>query len=98
MKIELVLTVVLLASFQNALAYSSECSNANEVFSDCGNLCEDSCANNCDLSEFQSFSVFNATTNADCEPGCYCKANYIRNDDDECVFNRPVVCSKLKGV
>jgi Trypsin Inhibitor like cysteine rich domain len=98
MNLAIVLTVVLVATLQPILADPPPCTGPNEVFSDCGNLCEDSCANNCDVPAFRPFALFNATTNQECFPGCYCKENFIRNEQNQCVLNEPGVCSKLENL
>jgi hypothetical protein len=65
----------------------------NEEYTDCGNLCEDSCANTCDPSTYLRFSTINPTNPA-CVPGCYCKQDFIRDDNGDCVMNKPNVCGK----
>jgi hypothetical protein len=63
----------------------------NEEYTVCGNLCEDSCDNTCDPSIYQPFSSLTAANGA-CVAGCYCKEDYIRDDNGDCVKNKPFVC------
>jgi Trypsin Inhibitor like cysteine rich domain len=69
------------------------CLAANEEYSDCGNLCEDSCGNNCEAPVFLLFASMTAK-NPECKPGCYCASGYIRNASGSCVPNKPGVCGK----
>jgi Trypsin Inhibitor like cysteine rich domain len=94
MQSKIVLTVFLLATFQAIWADTEDCTNANEEFSDCGNLCEDTCANVCEPPKFQAFSLFVAS-NPNCVPGCYCSSGFIRDDNGDCVSNVPGVCSEF---
>jgi Trypsin Inhibitor like cysteine rich domain len=93
---KIVLAVFFVATLQAILVDSQQCMNANEDYSDCGNLCEDSCANICEPPLFQVFALFNPS-NPNCVPGCYCTSGFIRDDNGDCVNNVPGVCSELEG-
>nr|UYR00247.1 zonadhesin-like protein 7 [Plectrocnemia conspersa] len=54
----------------------------NEVFTLCANGCENTCAEP---------NLMTRCVAADCTPGCVCVANYLRNDQGQCV--RPTDCS-----
>jgi hypothetical protein len=64
----------------------------NEEYTACGNLCEDSCANTCDASEFLSFGSL--TSSPLCKAGCYCKTGYIRTNEGTCEKNRVNACGE----
>jgi Trypsin Inhibitor like cysteine rich domain len=64
---------------------------ANEVYSDCGNLCEDTCANRCEA-PISTSQLALELTNPRCKAGCYCSPGYIRNRGGICVTNIPNVC------
>jgi Trypsin Inhibitor like cysteine rich domain len=64
---------------------------ANEEYSVCGNLCEDTCNNRCDAPVYQSFWAL-ASTNPNCMAGCYCSPGFLRDLNGNCVLNTPNAC------
>jgi hypothetical protein len=81
----------LLAIVQNV---HSQCA-ANEGWSACGNLCENSCANILAPSVVIPFiPAWQSLTslNPNCVAGCYCLDGWIRKGNQGCVLQTPNVC------
>jgi hypothetical protein len=70
---------------------TSQCSE-NEVFTNCGNNCEISCANIGEAPEYKN--LLDTLGWSGCVAGCYCKPGYIRDDFDLCVLHTPDTCGK----
>jgi Trypsin Inhibitor like cysteine rich domain len=64
---------------------------ANEEYSVCGNLCEDTCSNRCEAPVSTSLAAL-SLPNPSCVAGCYCSAGFVRNLNGNCVTNTPNVC------
>jgi Trypsin Inhibitor like cysteine rich domain len=95
-KMKFAVTLFGLCAFNVAMLHGEDTTmtkcRANEVFSECGNLCEDTCFNCCDRSQVLPFRQMTMASNVECARGCYCASGFIRNDFGECVVNRPGVC------
>jgi hypothetical protein len=80
----------------NVRAHHKTCKEANQIYSVCGNLCEDSCSNAGDECVYLPWVDLRADNDV-CVPGCYCANGYIRNNDGNCVTSRPNTCGPGKN-
>uniref|UniRef100_A0A1W7R7M7 Putative til domain-containing cysteine-rich salivary secreted peptide n=1 Tax=Aedes albopictus TaxID=7160 RepID=A0A1W7R7M7_AEDAL len=67
--------VVITSSASAAPQYSSECSDPNTEYLECGSACPLTCRNM--NRNFMCITV--------CRSGCFCRKGLVRNEDNKCI-------------